>query len=271
VASPEKDKPTECSESGCSDCKCKCECKTEKPKCGCDDKKERWVMGGLRMSVLSLSGSDRDGTHVGFMFAGAGDYFTDGGGSHVGLNYLLGGGSAGFEGALGGDVLAGYRADVGEHHGPFARAGFEGQMIGNDLFYHSTLELPAMRAGYNYAWNGVVFELGGRGGPVLAGRYNPGEHGYRRLSGSIEYGAYVFAKTEHVKLSIMARRFDARMTGDGTPVDVGTAMLCAGGGKFQLCADGTIMRGHVMQDGGGPHYLAQTNYGGLTFSWTSNP
>ena len=264
VASP----PKEADHAGEDKCDCKCGCK---PKCACEEKKDRWIFGGLRASVLSLQGSDRDGTHVGLTFAGGGEFFSDGGGSYVHLDYMIGGGSAGFEGGLGGASLVGYRLDVGKHHGPFARAGFEGFLFGNDLFYHSALELPAMRAGYTYVHDGVVLEVGGRGGPVLAGRYNPGEHGYRRLSGSFEYGAYMLAKTDHVRLGLPAQRFDARSTGDGTPVDALHGMLCVTSGKLALCADGRVMRGNVMQDGGGPHYLAQTNYGGLTFSWTTDP
>lgn len=277
AAAPEKDKAKPA-------CACECACKDkdgdadkekdsgDAPRCGCPDKKRSgWVMGGLRASMTSLSGSDHDTTRVSLLFAGSGDWFSDGGGSYVNLHYAIGGGSAGFEGALGGATLVGYRVDLGKHHGPFARGGFEGHMMGNDLFWHSSLELPAMRVGYNYTHDGTVLELGARGGPVLAGRYNPGDAGYRRLSGSFEYGAYAFARTDHVRMSIMAQRFDAYATGDGTPVDMATGMLCVGSSKVALCADGRVLRGNVMQDGGGPHYLAQTSYGGLSFSWTTDP
>jgi hypothetical protein len=55
---------------------------------------------------------------------------------------FIGGGSAGFEGGLGGELGFGLRVPFAKSHGPVARIALEGFLMGNDAFYASLLELP---------------------------------------------------------------------------------------------------------------------------------
>lgn len=204
-------------------------------------------------------------TDVGAAFAGAVDTYALDGTTHGAGYFILGGGEGGFEGALSGTIDVGYRAPVSDEHGPFARAGFDGRLQGNDDLYFSMLEIPRLTVGWQYLSGKVVVEGGARGGPILTGRYNPGADGYRRLSGSLEWGGFVSAQVDFLRADVSVMRIEARRTGNGTPVDVGRAMFCGVAGPVGICADAYLFRGDAdMGPSGGGFQKALSFYGGLT-------
>jgi hypothetical protein len=225
---------------------------------------------GLRISATNISTATQKLDNLGLAFAGGVESYALDGSAHGSMNWVLGGGDAGFEGMLAGMVDFGYRLDVTERQGPFARAGFDGRMQGNDRLYFSTLELPRLSLGWQYLDGHTLLEIGARGGPILSGRYNPGDEGYRRLSGSIEYGGFVAAQFSFLRIDVTAMRIDARNTGTGRPVDVGRGSVCGIAGSFGICADMMAIRGDAdMGPNAGGVQTATSTYAGLSIGVAS--
>lgn len=208
-------------------------------------------------------------TDLGVAFAGQVDTYALDGASHGSMQFVLGGGQAGFEGMLAGVIDFGYRIDVTEKQGPFGRAAFDGRLQGNDRLYYSALELPRLTAGWQFLSGKTVLEIGARGGPILTGRFNPGDTGKRSISGSLEYGAFVSAQVDFLRFDATAMRIDARKTGNGSPVDIGRANLCAVAGKVGVCADFMVLRGDVNMGAALGTREALATYGGVTLGVAS--
>ncbi len=211
---------------------------------------------------MSSPGSTTNDVGVGF--AGAVDTYALDGTTHGSMQWVLGGSQAGFEGMLAGTIDVGYRIDVTEKQGPFGRAGFDGRMQGNDRLYFSALELPRLTLGYQFLSNKTVLEMGARGGPILTGRYNPTDTGYRSISGSLEYGAFASVQFDVLRFDATAMRIDARKTGDHSPVDVGRASLCGVAGKVGFCGDFAVMRGNADLGPGRGNQETIATYAGVT-------
>jgi hypothetical protein len=184
------------------------------------------------------------------------------------MQFVLGGGQAGFEGTLAGVVDIGYRLDVTEKQGPFARAAFDGHMQGNDAFYVSGLELPRLSAGWQFLSGHTVLEMGARGGPILTGRFNPAG-GERSTTGAWELGAFVSGQVEFVRLEATAMRIEARKTGDHSPIDVGRGALCGVAGPVGICWDFALMRGTADMGPGRGLEQAFATYTGITVGGAS--
>lgn len=231
----------------------------------------RLSLTGVRFSATRIATSAGQTTNnVGLGFAGGVDTYALDGGARGSMSWVLGGGDAGFEGMLAGTVDIGYRLDVTERQGPFGRAGFDGRMQGNDRLYFSTLELPRLTLGWQYLDGKTAIEAGIRGGPILAGRYNPGDEGYRRLSGSFEYGAFASATVSILKMEATAMRIDAKDTGTGRPVDVARGSFCAIAGKVGICGDLMAIRGDAnMGPSGGGVQVATAGYAGVSIGVAS--
>ena len=228
-------------------------------------------MTGVRASATHI-GSQIGGSSdsLGVAFAGGVETFALDGNSHGSLDWILGGGEAGFEGALAGTLDVGYRIDVTDRQGPFGRAGFNGRMQGNDKYYFSVLELPRLTVGWQYLDGQTLFEVGAHGGPVISGRYNPGDEGYRRTSGSLEYGAYGAIQIGIIRINGDVMRIDAKNTGTGRPVDVARGSLCGLAGKVGICADLMAIRGDAdMGVAAGGVQTVTTGYAGLTLGVAS--
>lgn len=159
------------------------------------------------------------------------------------MQFALGGGEAGFDGALAGTIDVGHRIDVAKTHGPFGRIGFDGRIQGNDLLFFSHLEIPRLTIGYQYLDGKTVLEAGLRGGPIITGRYKPGAEGRRSLSRALEWGGFLAAQYDLVRFDVSFMRAEARQTLNETPVNVGQAKLCLIGSKFGGCFDGMFFRG----------------------------
>lgn len=223
----------------CSAARCSC-----RHRCGCKKPEIELSVTGIRPSLTSVSSpGTRQTSDIGVAFAGTVDSYALDGSAHGQMQWVLGGGQAGFEGMLAGVIEGGYRADFTKNQGLFGRAGFDGRLQGNDRLYFSALELPRISLGYQFLTGRTVLEIGARSGPILTGRFNPGDSGIRSLSGSFEYGGFASAQFDFLRLDATALRIDARKTGDHTPVDVGRASLCGIGGKVGICADFSVFRG----------------------------
>ncbi len=204
------------------------------------------VAFGLRMSSTRVRGSDADtrGAGMGLQFAG----HTDSYGTQRMYTYRnatffhLGGGASGFEGGLGGDFSWGWRAPVAANHGPFMRAGFRAYMLGNNHFYSSLLEVPQVLLGYQFTKGPGILELGARGGAVLAGRYNAGDEGRRKLGDGVEYGGYAGV---HLDLAHLEASYTRLSPGDSPegPVDMWQGSLCGQAFLVSLCADARYFKG----------------------------
>jgi hypothetical protein len=222
---------------------------------------------GVRGSAVSIGGvSGEQGS--GLMLSAEGEEFVRRGiFSTHGMHWMaIGGGGAGFEGALLGGMTGGFRIPVGERHGPIFRAGVLGYLRGNDAYYSSLLELPAVEVGYQYLRGYTVIELGGTTGAVLTGRQRTGDAQTRILGAGIEAGVYAALHVPWLRLGLKASRLP---TNDGlsTPVRALEGTICVLSSPFAICADA---RGTVT-DALTPN--ADTSevrslYGGLAFGFT---
>ncbi|MBX3190226.1 MAG: hypothetical protein KF819_24720 [Labilithrix sp.] len=254
-----------CSANPCGGgCVCAARCCS---KCGCRyEPKVSLSVVGLRGSLTQVSAGPVSETAASVSLAGAVDSYALDGTTHGAMSFALGGGGAGFEGALTGLIDIGYRVPVGEDHGPFGRIGFDGRLQGNDLLYFSLLELPRATVGWQYLAGRTVIEGGMRGGAVLAGFYNPGEEGRRKLNG-FEWGGFLSSQFGYVRLDMSFMRIEAKKTLTGRPVHVGKASLCAAGKRFGACVDGMLFGGDADMRAAGVR-LATSSVFGLTLGVT---
>ncbi len=234
--------PSSCSASTTCGCACRARCCNRT--CGCHDKPAiNLSIVGARFSGTSVAAGPGSDTAFGAQLAGNVDTYALDGTTHGAMFFALGGGEAGFDGALTGTIDVGYRIDVAPEHGPFGRIGFDGRIQGNDLLFFSLLELPRLTIGYQYLDGKTVLEAGLRGGPILTGRLKPGVEGRRSLSRALEWGGFVAAQYDLLRADVSFMRAEARQTLNETPVDIGQAKLCLIGTKFGGCFDGMIFRG----------------------------
>jgi hypothetical protein len=224
---------------------------------------------GIRPSITHVVTERRSTNDIGVAFAGAVDSYELKDTTHTSLAWVLGGGQAGFEGLLAGAIDFGYRANVTKETGPFGRIGFAGDMQGNNRLYYSALELPRFSLGWQFMSQKTVLELGARAGTILTGRFNPGDDGVRHTTGSWEYGGFASMQFDFIRAEANVARIDARKTGDGSPVDMGRAALCAIMGKVGICADYTAFHG-TARFGGPTHFEdVVASYAGMTFGFAS--
>lgn len=261
------DRPGTCTAASCAPCS---SCRTSSCACRDTQPKVRLSVAGVRASTTRIASPFSTANALGLAFAGSADSYALDGTTHASASWVLGGGEAGFEGMLAGTIDLGYRLDVTERQGPFGRAGFDGRMQGNDKLYFSMLELPRLTLGWQYLDGKTVIEAGVRGGPILTGRYNPGDEGYRRLSGSFEYGGFASAQIAFLRMEAVVMRIDARNTGTGRPVDVARGSLCGIAGKVGICSDVMALRGDAdMGPRAGGVQTATSTYLGLSIGVAS--
>jgi hypothetical protein len=224
---------------------------------------------GVRLSSTAIRGtSKQDGSALGVMLAGNADTYALDGTAHGHGYGWIGGGEAGFEGALGGAFEFGWRAPVARDHGPFGRAGVAGEMMGNDRFYFSMIELPRVSVGYQYVSRGTLLEIGGRASPVITGRYNPGDDGTRRLPGTFAYGGFAALHWQYVRGEATLLRIDSNDSNWQGPVDVARGALCGVFRPVGFCGDVMVMRGDANFGGALGTLFTTTTYAGLTFGVT---
>jgi hypothetical protein len=178
----------------------------------------------------------------------------------------LGGGGSGFEGEYGGSFTGGVRIPLGRRHGPIARVGFGGHVLGNDRFYSSRIEVPRFELGYQILSGMVFVEAAGTTGYVIDGRYGQrippridGQSPHTPLAG-FEIGAYLSVHVPYVRLGVSLERVPITDGSSGS-VLLGQANACVGYG-FAVCGDVRAFG----QDGifGAAR---STYYGGITVGW----
>ena len=204
------------------------------------------AMLGLRGSTLGVKGGDAPGRTLGLGVSLTGSNYGvvgDVGRTRSTFVGALGGGSGGFEGALGGSLAIGARIPVDPEHGPLARIGFEGQMVGNDLFYHSWIQFPQGQIAYQFLDREGVLEIGVKAAPVLDGRLNVGNEATRRLGASFGLGAYATYQQGALVLDVDWTHILAQR-GPGTPVDTVSFDVCLVRG-IGVCFDARFIQGDV--------------------------
>lgn len=210
--------------------------------------------GDDNISVFGVRGSltHADDTAQSLTFAGRStEYNYDRPFSLRGTGFWgLGGGSAGFDGQLGGSIAIGGRFPFTTWSGPVVRAGAEAYILGNDLIFASHLEFPQLQVGWQYMRGRTVFEVGGKAGAVLTGRLKDPELDGRRVTGTaFEWGAYGSFHLEPIRLDAAFTRIEAREEAPGGPVDVLDASACGIAGFFTACLDARWQRGRVLLPG----------------------
>jgi hypothetical protein len=202
----------------------------------------------IRVGSYDIRGSDADARTTGFLFALDPDIVLTSGYLSIRSTWFaaIGGGSDGLEGQLENSQTFGVRGYFGDDHGPFARAGFAYQIMGNNKFYRSYVELPRVEAGYQVLTPGVLLEVSGRAGLVLGGRYYTGDHAERRIDSELEWGGTATVQIDPLRLYASVMRIQAGQTGPGTPIDQADAALCVNPWKgLLLCGHGAFHRGDV--------------------------
>jgi hypothetical protein len=153
----------------------------------------------------------------------------------------IGGGSAGFEGAMLGGLAGGFRLPVGEQHGPVLRAGLLGYLRGNDAFYASLLEVPQLQVGYQYMRGITVLELGATSGVALVGRERAGDAARRILGDGFEVGGYAAVQVPWVRFGVRAMDLPTK-DALGSHVQLVEGTLCGIAAPLAICADARMSR-----------------------------
>ena len=155
---------------------------------------------------------------------------------------FLGGGSAGFEGGLGGELAAGLRIPFGKKHGPITRIAVEGFLMGNDSFFSSRLELPKGEFGYQLLHRDLLVEAAVTAGPVLAGTFNVSGAPDRKLSGLFAVGGHLALGFRAAHLELTVNRLDSGDFELGAFNEV-IGSLCGLPSVFAVCADARYQSG----------------------------
>jgi hypothetical protein len=166
-------------------------------------------------------------------------------------------------------LTVGLRGYFGDDHGPFARMGLAYQIMGNNKFYRSYVELPRGEVGYQLLTSGALVEVSGRAGLVLGGRYYTGDHAQRRIDSELEWGGSATVQLDPLRLHASAMRIEAHQTGPGTPIDQLDGAVCLNPWKgLLLCGHGSYHRGDVELPGGRFQESTATYLGGtLGYGW----
>jgi len=155
---------------------------------------------------------------------------------------FIGGGSAGFEAGLGGELAFGLRIPLAKAHGPFVRIAVEGFIMGNDRFYASMLELPKGEFGYQLLDKSALVEAAVTAGPVLTGQFDVEGAERRALGGLFEVGGHVALGLRTVHLEFTVNRLDSGDFRLGA-FNALSGSLCALPSFFAVCADARYLAG----------------------------
>jgi hypothetical protein len=122
--------------------------------------------------------------------------------------------------------------------------------------WHSLIELPRAHLGFRSLGKEQGFELGGRLGYTLIGRYNP-EGATRALGHSATPALYGLLYTRHTFLSWDVRAITP-LRGEGRPVWTSEGLFCGVHDETALCVTGRRFHGQVRPDDGRPEGLASS-------------
>jgi len=159
---------------------------------------------------------------------------------------FIGGGGAGFEGGFGGEVGFGVRIPFGLTHGPIARLGIEGFLMGNDRFYASLIKLPKGEAGYQILTGDFLFEAAATAGLVLGGRYNVEKAFKQDLGGRLEIGGHAAFGFRAAHLELALDRIDSEEDEPGALTRM-TGSLCGLPSHVSVCLDARRFDGRPIE------------------------
>ncbi|MBI5532625.1 MAG: hypothetical protein HY898_07920 [Deltaproteobacteria bacterium] len=147
----------------------------------------------------------------------------------------------------------------GEGSGPFLRAGMHLMGTGNSKLWVSMIELPTGEVGWQHAAGDWMLEARASAGPVLAGRYSTGEDGRRRLGSSLAAGGTLALHSTWLHLEASGKRIDAG-SDPGSPVDIGSALLCGQPGMLLICTEAHLYGGDIrwVDNAGAEHFARST-------------
>lgn len=147
---------------------------------------------------------------------------------------MLGGGSAGVEGGIGGEISAGPLFEIVPGEGSFVRGGVSAELLGNQHFYSSWITLPRLELGYHAHDTERLFEGYAFVGPTWTGRVKlSDQEGQHKLGATIEHGAMASFATPDVHFDLSYQRF-AVWNRDGT-AHVVRATACGQLGRPSIC------------------------------------
>ena len=199
---------------------------------------------GVGATMTRTRFEEQSATDIGVLASGAHfsyDTRTVFSGRSYGFGFI-GGGSAGFEGGLGGELAFGLRFPFAKTHGPLARIAIEGFLMGNDAFYSSMLEVPKGEFGYQLLHRALLLEAAVTAGPVVTGRFNVEGAPHRTLTGLFAVGGHVAVgfRTAHLELAV--NRMDSGDFSLGEFNEV-VGSLCGLPSVFSICADARYQAG----------------------------
>ncbi len=207
---------------------------------------------GLSGSYYDVDGSDADARTLGLLlsFGGARESKDGVQVARTQGRLALGYGGGGVEGEFLLEGSSGFILPIGPGAGPFVRLGLGLEFLGNPKFYRSRFELPFLELGVQTLSDDVLFEVAGRGGVVLAGRFNTGDEASRKLGADGELGGLATLQVEHFRLSATGMRIFSHHA-PGSPVDALRGQLCVEPLEgLLLCGDAAHHRGEVRIPGG---------------------
>ncbi len=222
---------------------------------------------GLRGTMTRLHGVTGD-NEWGMAFWAAGEqyenhqYFSTRGAYRLGI----GGGGAGFEGALHGNWAGGIRIPLGADQGPVIRLGLNGTLQGNNRYYASLLELPQLQIGYQYLHGQTLVELGAKSGAVLVGRDRIGDAN-RKLGEGLEYGAYASLQLPWLTANAELTRLPGN-DAVSAPVNVAEGRLCGRAAPLAICADARACFTKAALDPADPDSRVRSVYAGLLLGFS---
>ncbi|MGE0327313.1 MAG: hypothetical protein AB7S68_33635 [Polyangiaceae bacterium] len=168
---------------------------------------------------------------------------------------VVGGGSAGVEGGIGGEISAGPLFEVAPGEGSFVRGGISAELLGNQHFYSSWLTLPRLEVGYHAHDTSRLLEGYAFVGPNWTGRVKlSDQEGQHKLGGTIEHGAVLTFATPDVRFDLSYQRF-AVWNRDGS-AHIVRATACGHFGRPSICFRARVYR--APQD---PEELGRANIG----------
>jgi hypothetical protein len=199
---------------------------------------------GVGATMTRARFEERSSTDIGVLASGAHfsyDTRTVFSGRSYGFGFI-GGGSAGFEGGLGGELAFGLRFPFAKTHGPLARLAIEGFLMGNDAFYSSMLEVPKGEFGYQLLRRDLLLEAAVTAGPVVTGRFNVEGAPDRTLTGLFAVGGHVAVgfRTAHLELALTRMDSGDFRLGE---FEEAVASLCGLPSVFAICADARYQTG----------------------------
>ncbi|MEZ4234295.1 MAG: hypothetical protein R3B89_34285 [Polyangiaceae bacterium] len=147
---------------------------------------------------------------------------------------MLGGGSSGVEGGIGGEISAGPLFEMVPGEGSFVRGGFSAELMGNRHFYSSWITLPRLEVGYHSHDSSRLLEGYLFVAPAWTGRVKLSDKdGQHKLGGTVEHGAAITFATPEVHFDLTYQRF-AVWNRDGV-AHVVRATACGELGRPSIC------------------------------------